>query len=195
MHRNVLIFHGTRGNPQENWFPWLKEKLEKKGCRVFVPQFPPEGESLSSWLKVLDEYMKYINKNTILIGHSRGGLFLLRLLERLNDPVYATFLVAASIGIKPYLYYDEAYKFANGFNFNWNVISSNSHYFAVYHSNNDPFTCLDNGKEIAKKLGVNLTLIPNAGHFNTKSGYTKFEQLFKDFENILDGKITERDAI
>ena len=28
MVNNVFIFHGTEGYPEENWFPWLKEKLE-----------------------------------------------------------------------------------------------------------------------------------------------------------------------
>jgi hypothetical protein len=27
---NAFIFHGTEGHPQENWFPWMKEKLFKK---------------------------------------------------------------------------------------------------------------------------------------------------------------------
>ena len=40
MSTNVFIFHGTEGYPEENWFPWLKEKLEAKGYKVFVPQFP-----------------------------------------------------------------------------------------------------------------------------------------------------------
>jgi len=28
---NFFIFHGIYGNPEENWFPWLKKELEKKG--------------------------------------------------------------------------------------------------------------------------------------------------------------------
>lgn len=37
---NVIIIHGAYGNPEENWFPWLKKELEKLDCRVFVPKFP-----------------------------------------------------------------------------------------------------------------------------------------------------------
>lgn len=185
MPRNVFIFHGTAGNPKENWFPWLKKELEKKGYNVFIPQFPtPKGESLEAWLKVLDNYKKYINKDTIIIGHSKGGLFLLRLLERLENPIFGSFLVSTAIGIRPYVFYELNYKFAKGYDFNWNIIKSNSQHFVVYHSNNDPYTCLENGKQIAKNLGVKLTLIQNAGHFNSKSGYLKFKKLFRDFEKI-----------
>jgi len=94
MKRNIFIFHGTAGSPEGNWFPWLKEKLTNKGHNVIVPRFPtPEGESLVSWLKVLEEYKDLINQDTIIIGHSKGGLFTLRVLEKLQKPIYATFLV------------------------------------------------------------------------------------------------------
>jgi len=173
----------------ENWFPWLKEKLEKKGCSVYIPQFPPpKDDSLKSRLKVLERYGQYIDENTILIGHSRGSLFLLRLLERRNNPVFASFLVSASIGIKPYTYYEQSYRFSNGYNFDWKLIKTKSKHFAVYHSDNDPYTSLTNGKEIARHLGVRLTLIPKAGHFNTASGYTKFEKLLYDIRGILSDK-------
>lgn len=186
MKRNIFIFHGTTGNPEENWFPWLKRKLEEKNNKVFIPQFPtPKGESLKAWLKILDKYKKYINKDTIIVGHSKGGLFLLRLLERLNKPIYASFLISAAIGIKPYVFYELNYKFAKGYDFDWDTIKSNSQHFTVYHSDNDPYTCLENGKEIAKNLGVKLTLIPNAGHFNTKSGFLKFKRLLLDIEKII----------
>lgn len=186
MKRTIFIFHGTRGNPSENWFPWLKKELEKDGHKVIVPQFPPPpNEALENWLKVLHKYKQHINKDTIFIGHSRGGRFLLLLLERLKTPAFATFLVGTAVGIKPYLFYDDAYNFANGYNFDWKKIRSNSLRFYVYHSDNDPYVCLENGKAVAKEVGTKLILIPNAGHFNTISGYTKFEKLLEDIKNII----------
>ncbi|MBI5073039.1 hypothetical protein HZA99_04435 [Candidatus Woesearchaeota archaeon] len=42
----AIIVHGTDGHPQENWFPWLKEKLKLYGYEVFVPQFPtPQNQT------------------------------------------------------------------------------------------------------------------------------------------------------
>ncbi|MDO8638721.1 MAG: alpha/beta fold hydrolase [Candidatus Daviesbacteria bacterium] len=183
--RNVLIFHGTGGSPEENWFLWLKKELEKEGYQVFVPRFPhPKNHTLADWLNVLKSYKKYINEETILVGHSLGGLFLLRVLERLEKPVSAAFFVSAPVGIKPILYYDSDEKFS-GFEFNWENIRKKAKHFSVYHADNDPYVSKRNGEGLAKHLGVDLTFIPNAGHFNTESGYTKFDQILQDIKELL----------
>ena len=177
---NVFIFHGTEGYPQENWFPWMKAELEAtKKCKVFVPQFPsPPGKpaSVTAWFKVLKDYDKYIDENAILIGHSLGGIFTLRALEKLQHPLKATFLIGTPIGVRPILNYDRDNIFS-GFSFDWTTIKLNSRHFVVFHSNNDPYVSLGNGEQLAKELGVELSFIPNAGHFNAKAGYTKFELL------------------
>jgi uncharacterized protein len=183
--RNILIFHGTGGHPSENWFPWLKSELEKEGQKVFVPQFPhPKDHPLPDWLEVLKDYEKHINEDSILIGHSLGGLFLLRVLERLRHPIRAAFFVAAPVGVKPIRFYDSDYKFS-GFDFNWPEIKTKAQDFKVYHSDNDPYVSLGNGEELASQLGVSLTFIPKAGHLNAESGYTKLELLLKDVDTML----------
>lgn len=182
----VLIFHGTGGHPQENWFPWMSEKLEEKGVEVIIPKFPtPEGQSLESWLNVLDQYKELIDEKSILIGHSLGGLFLLRVLERLEKPVKAAFFVAAPIGVRPIKFYESDEKFSPGFLFNWDKIESNAQQFMVFHSGNDPYVSLGNGKELSERLGVSLTFIPNAGHFNAVAGYTQFEKLLDEISRVV----------
>lgn len=185
MKSNAFICHGASGHPQENWFPWLKEKLEAKGLEVFVPAFPtPEGESLVAWLEVLKPHWDKINQDTILIGHSLGGMFLLKVLELLGQSVKAAVFVGAPIGIQPIKNYGSDKAFS-GFNFDWAKIKPKAKNFIVYHSDNDPYVSLDNGQELAKHLGVDLTFIPNAGHFNAKAGYNKFEDLLNKLEPLI----------
>ncbi len=179
MKQNVFIFHGTGGHPEENWFPWLKEKLEKEGQEVFVPQFPtPEGQSVEAWMRVLDGYKEHLIEDTILVGHSLGGLFLLHLLPTLSHKVKAAFFVGTPIGIQPIQNYEQDKAFG-GFEFNWEKIRGKADTFVVFHSDNDPYVGLENGKELAKHLGVELSFVPHAGHFNAKAGFLAFESLWQ----------------
>lgn len=187
MKSNVFIFHGTEGYPKENWFPWLKEKLEAKSLKVFVPQFPTPpivAAKLSEWFEVLKNYEQYINEDTIIVGHSLGGVFALRVLEKLKRPIKATFLVGAPVGIKPLRNYDRDNSFS-GFDFDWSAIKENSKHFTIFQSDNDRYVSLANGEKLAQELGVDLTFIPNAGHFNTKAGYTSFSDLLEKIKIIL----------
>lgn len=184
---SIFIFHGTEGYPEENWFPWLKQKLEEKGYRVFVPQFPSPPvvpSKIVEWFDVLKNYEKYIDENTILIGHSLGGLFTLRILEKLNHPIKAACFVGTPIGIKRILNYERDKAFG-GFEFDWENIKNKAKNFIVFHSDNDPYVDLENGKQLAKNLGIELSFVPNAGHFNAKAGYLKFEKLLEEVSKIL----------
>ena len=47
MSKQVLLLHGAYGNPDENWFPWVKGELESKGFLVQTPTFStPENQNL-----------------------------------------------------------------------------------------------------------------------------------------------------
>jgi predicted alpha/beta hydrolase family esterase len=185
--KKVLIFHGTEGYPEENWFPWLKEMLEAQGAQTFVPQFPTPPivpAKISEGLDVLKKYEDKIDGNTVLVGHSLGGVFALRILEKLNKPVHAAFFVGTPVGIRPISNYDRDGSFS-GFDFDWERIKKNAKHFKVFQSDNDPYVGLENGRELAKNLGVELSLVPNAGHFNKKAGYIKFKELWEKLETLL----------
>lgn len=188
MKSEVFIFHGTEGYPEENWFPWLKQKLEKKGYNVFVPQFPTPPvvpAKISEWFDILKDYEQHINENTILIGHSLGGIFTLRILEQLEHPVKAAFFVGTPIGVRPILNYGRDDSFS-GFFFDWESIKKKAQHFVVFQSDTDPYVGLENGQQLAEKLGVQLNFVPNAGHFNAKAGYLKFEKLLEEVNKILE---------
>lgn len=92
---DVFIIHGTGGSPEDNWFPWLKNELLKSGCRVFVPKFPtPEGQSLQNWREVFRMYRRLLGEDSVVVGHSLGVAFLLDIIESLEKPIRAAFLVA-----------------------------------------------------------------------------------------------------
>ena len=34
--KNYFIIHGSFGNSQENWFPWLEEQIKRGGTSAFL---------------------------------------------------------------------------------------------------------------------------------------------------------------
>jgi len=71
--KSAIIIHGTGGYPGENWFPWLKGKLEDEGYLVHVPRFPtPENQDPEHWFEAFEKYEEYVGIGTIIIAHSGG---------------------------------------------------------------------------------------------------------------------------
>jgi len=183
--KNILIIHGTEGYPEENWFPWIKNELEGCGYQVIVPQFPtPQNQNPEYWFETLKTYESLFNEETVLIGHSCGGAFLLRVLEKINARIKVAVFVAASAGVKPIKYYEIDRPFVEE-PFDWDKIRSSAEHFLVFHSEDDPFICIENGELIAKELGTDLIRLKDAGHFNAKAGYITFELLFEKLKPIL----------
>lgn len=177
--KNAFIFHGTAGCPEENWFPWLKKELEPLGYNVIVPQFPtPENQTLESWLEVFEKYKEFYTPETILIGHSLGGTFILNLLQIYDVKLRGVYLVAVPMGI-PFVKFIEADKPFTKNGFDWQKIKANSKVFEIFHSDNDPYVGMTNAEEIAKNLGITINFMPGAGHFNAAANYTKFPELLE----------------
>lgn len=185
--KTAFIFHGTEGYPEENWFPWMKEQFEQQGYEVFVPQFPTPPAvpaKIAEWFDVLNNYKNKITDETTLIGHSLGGIFTLRLLEKLEHPIKVASFVGTPIGTQPIANYNRDKSFS-GFDFDWEKIKKNAENFIVFHSDTDPYVGLDNGKELAEHLGTELSFVPNAGHFNAKAGYLEFNELWEKLKPLL----------
>lgn len=181
---NAFIFHGTYGNPNENWFPWINKKLEEINCKTFVPKFPsPENQSLNSWLKVFEEFKSELNSETIFIAHSLGAAFALNLLEKIDFKIKACFFIAGFISSLNNPEFDEL---NNSFmkEFNWKKINSNCDKFIVFYSDNDPFVPEEKAFELKEKLNAELILIRGAGHFNEKAGYKGFPELLEKIKKL-----------
>jgi uncharacterized protein len=183
---NVILIHGSYGNPDENWFPWLKTELEKFGCKVFVPQFPtPENQSLDSWREVFDDYRACLKQDAVVVGHSLGPAFLLDVLENAKNPIKSAFFVAGFVSLLNNPNFDKVNKTFVEHQFNWNKIKNNCKNFFVFHSGNDPYVPFDKGKDLSNHLGAELNIVAKAGHFNKASGYETFPLLLEKIKNSI----------
>ena len=187
----VFIVHGSYGSPEENWFPWIKAELENAGCWVHAPRFPtPRGQSLASWTKVFASFEGTIKDDTVFIGHSVGCAFILSLLERLDQPARAAFLVAGWTGSLGIPRFDPINSSIAEREFDWGRIKAGCREFRVYASDNDPYVPLAMSAALAKRLGAQFNLIKGGGHFNDAAGYKRFGVLLGDVMEVLKGKKT-----
>ncbi len=187
--QKIFIIHGAYGNPQENWFPWLKDSLERLGCKVFVPAFPtPKGQTLDNWLAAFKGIEGELDEHSILVGHSLGATFILDLLQTIDKEVKSVFLVSAFItpANDPNNELTEINRtfYENGFDFD--KIKKNVSDIHVINSDNDPYVGLDMAENVATSLDVEVTLIRGAGHFNKAAGFTQFPQLLDMIKRSLE---------
>ena len=183
--KNAFLVHSTGGSPFETFYPWLTRELKKLGYAVTAPQFPtPEGQTLDNWMRVAKPYLKNFNEETIILGRSIGGPFVLRLLEQTPAPINSAFIIAGfcSGPILPQ-FQPVVHTFIEK-PFDWKKIRNNAKNFFVYHSDNDPYLKEEKGREVARNLGVEVTLVPGAEHFGLMAGFTEFPLLLDDVKSV-----------
>lgn len=93
--KQTILIHGAPYekefyNPEKaspsntNWFPWLQKQLALRDELCQALEFPkPYDPSYEQWVQVFEQMS--INNETVLIGHSCGGGFLLRYLSEHSE--------------------------------------------------------------------------------------------------------------
>ncbi|MFC1748988.1 RBBP9/YdeN family alpha/beta hydrolase [Pseudomonadota bacterium] len=103
--KKVLLIHGFEGGSAENWQPWLESELISAGFVVLNIDLPdshhPDFDESMSYLRNVSADL---GSDDIVIGHSLGGYFALKLCE--EKEFGSVILVAPAIGdLLPIKYY------------------------------------------------------------------------------------------
>lgn len=184
----VVIIHGTGNNPQGNWFPTLAKSLGASGVSAVIPAFPtPEGQNLGNWCGAFDKQVGPLSERMILVGHSIGAGFILRLLESSSVAVRGSFLVSAWMGLLGLAEFDPLIESFVGAPINFSAVRKNMGHCRMYHGENDPYVPLKMSQQLASALAVPLAVIPGGGHLNTASGFNSFPRLHSDILSFLTG--------
>lgn len=165
----ILISHGYGMAPDQHWYPWLTEQLAADGHTVAVPTLPdPTDPDPEAWHKTLLAALEAAPADTVLVGHSLGGVSLLRLLQSHDTAAHGAFrgvvLVAAMAGE---VGYDQLAGFFRP-GFDWTGIRAAADAFRVLHAADDPVTGVATAEHImtfATRLGAEVTVTPGGGHF------------------------------
>ena len=184
---HFLIVHGAYGRPEGNWFPWLKNVLEKDGHKVAVPRFPtPEGQTYDVWRKIaVAALATFPPDKTILIGHSIGAAFALRLAEEVEHPYKAVFAVAPFVSDLGLPEFDTINATFLHHPFDWDRVSCGAGKIVCMAGDNDPYVPLGHAEEAAELARADLHIVPKGGHLNAEAGYCDFPLLLEKIRQVL----------
>lgn len=179
MKKRVFVVHRWEGGPNKDWLPWAKRELSPKGYEVHLLSMPtPEHPKIETWVPYLAKAIGEPSKNTILIGHSIGCQTILRYLESLpkGRGVAKVILVAGSGSYLTGLT-DEEKLVAKPWletPIDLSTVRTKANDFVAIFSDNDPYVPLEeNAKTYKEKLGAEIIIKHNMGHFEGDDGVTE----------------------
>lgn len=165
--------HGKDATSKDKWYPWFKEEVEKNNIEVHIPDLPDSNNpKMDDWLNVLKDLNP--DDNTILLGHSRGGVAVMRFLERLSEgkKIKKVILLASNSGSAKYMAIpsESNYGFYTKDGYDFNKIRSHCDNFVAFHSKDDRWVPFEHGEENAKGLGAKFITFNDKGHFGKNDG-------------------------
>ena len=177
---HVVLIHGYGVSSENLWFPWLHEELEKRNIRVTAPTMPnPLRPDYKKWMKLGSAFAAHWTPRTLVIGHSLGGPFSMRLLQhaakgKVGGVILISPLYAATLSVKPLLEFFEK-------PIDWELLRERGGRITVIHAKNDPLVPFDHGLRYAECLGAKMHLFTKGGHLRDK----RFPFLLKTVESYL----------
>ena len=187
--KNAFLVHGwadksefddlsARTPSNNHWLPWLTKQLMVRGIHTVALEMPTSYyPEYHLWKKELERFE--IDQNTILVGHSCGGGFIIRWLsENPNISIKKIVLVAPWIGFEPKADFDKTF-----FEFEIDQNISKRVKDLVMLSSTDDKPGVKKSEEVLKnKLhGLRYVEFQNKGHFTLKSlGSEEFPELLEE---------------
>lgn len=176
------------GSNIENWFPWLKEKIDGQSKLCIVPQFPIELDyhTYNEWKKLLDVYnksYKMIDENSVIIGHSTGSIFAVKYILENKIKIKKLILVSA---FNNYLAQDNN-DIHNKINPTYYVdddvlqdITKYVNQIVCIYGDNDPYIPQTVLHRFAKEIGAKEIIVHNGGHLNAEAGYIELTEILDE---------------
>ncbi len=198
----VYIIHGRASHPNNSWFTWLANELQREGIRTHVPKMPnPYVPSMRKWVKKVREIAGKPSKDKYFIGHSLGCQAILRAFEGHQGEMYGgTVLVAPFHKINLDGVLQETKERLGRYSpsflskvvaslviapvmkwcdvpLDWEAARKASSEYSCVFSSNDHLVKKEEWKLFEDNLGARCHYLENGGHLNTRSGFTSLPEL------------------
>jgi len=186
--KTAIIIHGWPSkeeffdpntvSPSNNqWLPWLQKQLSLKGITAQTPEMPdPYEPNYEKWKNVFEQF--HLDSETILVGHSCGGGFLVRWLSENKVTVGKVFLIA------PWMDPDHEDRDSVGDFFDFDIdpaLSDRTNGVTIFISEDDEAPMLNTVELLESTLkNVQVKRFTDKGHFCIGDGVAEFPELLEE---------------
>ena len=166
----VVLIHGKNTDPTKKWYPWFAAEVPKFGVEFIAPILPnSEDPIMAEWLAEIDKTQP--DSETILVGHSRGGVAVLHWLENQAPEVKVkkVILIATNSGklTERAIPEESNSGFFTETGYDFAKIKTHCDQFVVLHSTDDPTVPFAQGEYNAQKLAAKFYKFSNRLHLGS----------------------------
>jgi len=182
----IILIHGKDTDPTKKWYPWFAAEAEKLGYTFIAPFLPKAADPvMQEWLTEIDK--THPGADSILVGHSRGGVAVLRWLEAQPADVHVkkVILIATNSGrlADKAIPEESNYGFYTEAGYDFNKIKSHCKNFIMFHSTDDPWVPFSAGEFNAK--GLNAKFLKFNGYMHFGHGVETIPELLDEIKMLL----------
>ena len=192
--KRVFIIHGWGGHPDEGWFPWVKNELEKKDFEVHIPAMPDaygkEQPKIEDRINIIKDAVGQAGENTYFIGHSIGCQSIDRYLETLSPEtrIGGIVYVAGWLTLKNLEDYEEDEREAAKpwleIPIDFKRVRSISPKSVAIFTKDDPFVDIGNAEFYKENLGSKIIILESGEHLNDESNTKTLPEVIKAIEEL-----------
>lgn len=172
----IIIIHGNHGGTgNDQWIPWLKNKLEERGLMVLNPTMPDNEEAkISVWLPYIEKDLG-ADEYTIIVGWSSGAVAAMRYAE--THKIFGSIL----IGVCHTDTGDEIERKSGYYNtpWQWDNIKKNQDWIVQFASSDDPVIPVEEGRFVHNKLDTEYFEYTDKKHFGWPDPMPTFPELLE----------------
>ncbi|MCK5449633.1 serine hydrolase family protein [Candidatus Pacearchaeota archaeon] len=174
--KKLILIHGWGGSPiSESWFDLLRKECEDKNIDFIAPEMPnTDSPRVDEWISKLREVAINLDEETYFVGHSMGCQTIIRYLSEIDSEIK----VGRIVFVAPWTKLNEKSIEEEGEESekivkSWEEVpidfgKAKSHLMRVLaiFSDNDPYVLLSETKVFGDKLGAEIIIKHDEGHFN-----------------------------
>jgi predicted alpha/beta hydrolase family esterase len=166
--KRVFIVHRWGGSQTSDWYQWLKSELEKRRYEVNVLAMPNADEPvIKKWVSHLSNKVGKLDSDTFFVGHSIGCQTIMRYLATQNNACGGAVFVAGWFTLQGLESEDEEAIAKPWIEtpMDYMKVKKNLPRSLAIFSGNDPYVPLDNKDIFKTRLGSDIIVERNKGHF------------------------------